>query len=152
MSWAGATLRRQAARCLWLGAGLLCSCSVPGIRPEGRDVRLGGEIPADHEVVRERAEAWLGRNGYRIVSGGRSILAERREPTGSAGMRELVVLSLALEERGGGITYAQIVATPYLEDGGRTRVEVASLRVIRPGEDVHALWEAISPRPRNPPG
>ena len=23
---------------------------------------------------------------------------------------------------------------------------------IRPGEDVHALWEAISPRPRNPPG
>jgi hypothetical protein len=135
-----------------LVALLIAACSMPGIRQEGWDARLGGEIQAERSVVRERAEAWLGRNGYRLASAGSTLVAEKRAPSGRAGVEELVVLSVALEERAGGITYAQLVATPYLENGGRVRVERSALGRIDAGADVHALWDAISPRPGNPPG
>ena len=135
-----------------LVALLVSACSIPGIRQEGWDARLGGEIQAERDTVRERAEAWLGRNEYRIVSGGSTLVAEKRAPSGRAGVEELVVLSVASKERAVGITYVQIVATPYLENGGRVRVERAALGSIDAGADVHALWDAMSPRPRNPPG
>lgn len=125
---------------------------MPGIRQEGWDARLGGEIQAESATVRERAEVWLGRNGYRVVSAGSTLVAEKRAPSGRAGVEELVVLTVASEERAGGITYVEIVATPYLENGGRVRVERSALTSIDAGADVHALWDAMSPRPRNPPG
>ena len=129
---------------------LVAACWMPGIRPEGRELGLGGEIQAGRDVVRTRTEDWLARNGYTQVAGGSAIVAEKRAPTERAGVNELVVLSVQLEARGEDLTYAQILATPYLENGGRRRVERESLERIQVAGDVYALWDTMAPRPRNP--
>jgi len=124
---------------------------MPGIEPEGRELGLGGEIAAGRDAVRTRAEDWLARNGYAQVAGGSTIVAEKRAPTERAGVNELAVLRVQLEERGADLTYAQILGTPYLENGDRRRVERETLRRIQLAADVYALWDAMAPRPRNPP-
>jgi len=131
---------------------LVAACWMPGIAPEGRELGLGGEIAAGRDVVRTRAEEWLARNGYAQVAGGSRIVAEKRAPSERAGVNELVVLSVRLEERGAELTYAQILGTPYLENGGRRRVERQTLERIQVAADVYALWDAMAPRPRNLPG
>jgi hypothetical protein len=137
-----------------LAAGFPAACSIPGIAPEGRELGLGGEIAAERDVVREHAEEWLGRNGYELVGRGSTLVAEKRAPSGGAGLNELAVLSVELDARGPGTTYAQITGTPYLEDledGGRMKVERAELERIDIGADVQGLWDAMSPLPRDPP-
>lgn len=135
----------------WVLATLLAACSIPGIAPEGRQLGLGGEIAAGRDVVRTRADDWLARNGYRQVAGGSTLVAEKRAPSDRAGVNELVVVTVQLEARGADMTYAQIMSTPYLENGGRRRVERETLRRIQVAADVYALWDAMAPRPRNPP-
>jgi hypothetical protein len=107
---------------------------MPGIEPEGRELGQGGEIAAGRDAVRTRAEDWLA-----------------RAPTERAGVNELAVLRVQLEERGADLTYAQILGTPCLENGDRRRVERETLRRIQLAADVYALWDAMAPRPRNPP-
>jgi len=103
---------------------------MSGIEPEGRELGLGGEIAAGRDAVRTRAEDWLARNGYAQVAGGSTIVAEKRVPTERAGVNELAVLRVQLAERGGDLTYAQILGTPYFENGGRRRVERETLMRI----------------------
>jgi hypothetical protein len=58
-------------------------------------------------VVRSRAEQWFVQNGYRQLSGGSTIMAEKRAPSDRAGVTELVVMTVALDARGVSVTYAQ---------------------------------------------
>ena len=144
-------MRAPASRAV-LAAVVAASCSIPGIAPEGRELGLGGEIEAGDDLVRSRAEAWLDRNGYRRTAGDATIVAEKRAPHEGSEVNELVVISVRLERRGPDMTYAQITGTPYLENGDRQRVERETLRRISVAGDVYALWDAMAPRPRHPPG
>lgn len=145
-------MEARVPRAAVLAAVLAASCSIPGIAPEGRQLGLGGEIEASDDVVRSRAEAWLDRNGYERTAGGSTIVAEKRAPHEGSEATELAIISVRLERRGREMTYAQITGTPYLENGGRRRVERETLRRISVAGDVYALWDVMAPRPRNPHG
>jgi hypothetical protein len=54
--------------CVWLALiSCAASCSIPGIRPEGRTVTVSANAPAGRADVYARAREWFARNGYTIA-------------------------------------------------------------------------------------
>lgn len=43
------------------------SCSIPGIRPEGRTSAISAQAPASRLDVYARAQQWYGRNDYTVT-------------------------------------------------------------------------------------
>jgi hypothetical protein len=115
------------------------ACSIPGVRPEGREIGLGGrEVPAERSAVFDRAVTWFGPR-YTVVSSDRPerIRAERRVDA-----THVNVLDVRFADGAAGRTTMTINAWTDVTKG-LSRRRATSYEATLP-IDVHALNDFMS--------
>lgn len=80
-----------------VGAAMLVACSVPGLRTEGRELRVSGyQLPADRAAAFDRAAQWFG-SRYTILANERPLRlrGERRVDAESINVIDVRLTSVA---------------------------------------------------------
>ena len=119
-------------------AALLSACAFPGARPEGRELRSTGEIPAERTAVYNRVVSWFG-SRYSLITNQPSvrIRAERRVDTESVN-----VIEIRLTERAPARTVLAVTGWTDLVSGNTRRKADVYSESLR--GDVTALQDYLS--------
>lgn len=118
---------------------LATACSIPGITPEGRDVRITHtEIPATPSEVHQRAQDVLTRAGYRVASSTPGELIVTRRPL-DQGRANVIQVRLS---GSGSITRAELHGWTEVETGLGTRKSAQYDPSL--GQDVDTLSRGLS--------